>query len=140
MGRSAGDFEKVELAGDLEADLRCVTEWGDRWLVNFNSSKTKLLSINRRIHPYLPDISINDKPLPESPSFRLLFNTFLEAAISAGANILKILPRLHQKRLDLCIGPKGFSQLRAFYTSTNQQSALVLSTAATYGQVHRLLL
>ena len=26
VGRSAGDFEKVELAGDLEADLRCVTE------------------------------------------------------------------------------------------------------------------
>ena len=80
VGRSAGDFEKVELAGDLEADLRCVTEWGDRWLVTFNSSKTKLLSINRRIHPYLPDISMNDKPLPESSSFRLLglpFNSSL---------------------------------------------------------------
>ena len=26
VGRSAGDFKKVELAGDLRADLRCVTE------------------------------------------------------------------------------------------------------------------
>ena len=72
VGKSAGDFEKVELAADLEADLRCVTEWGERWLVTFNSTKTKLLSINRRRHLFLPEIRMNDKPLPESEYFRLL--------------------------------------------------------------------
>ena len=37
-------FYKVELVADLEVDLRTVAEWGEKWLVSFNASKTKLLS------------------------------------------------------------------------------------------------
>ena len=72
VGKSSGEFEKIEMAADLEADLRSVTEWGERWLVTFNASKTKLLSINRRKCPDLPEIFMDHKPLPESQSFRLL--------------------------------------------------------------------
>ena len=32
-------FDKVEMAAKLEVDLRTVVEWGDKWLVTFNSSK-----------------------------------------------------------------------------------------------------
>ena len=60
------------MATDLEADLRSDTEWGDLWLATFNASKTKLLSINRQKCPFLPDIVMNHKALPESESFRLL--------------------------------------------------------------------
>ena len=38
-------FEKVESAGELELDLHSIVEWGDRWLVTFNATKTELLSI-----------------------------------------------------------------------------------------------
>ncbi len=37
-----GFFEKGESAGELELDLRSIVEWGDRWLVIFNATKTKL--------------------------------------------------------------------------------------------------
>jgi len=35
------------MAGELECDLRRVAEWSELCLVSFNSSKTKLLSINK---------------------------------------------------------------------------------------------
>ena len=40
-------LEKVESAGELEFDLHSIVEWGDRWLVTFNATKSKLLSFNR---------------------------------------------------------------------------------------------
>ena len=40
-------FVKVKSAGELELDLRSIVEWGDKWLVIFNATKTKLLSSNR---------------------------------------------------------------------------------------------
>ena len=39
-------FEKVESAGELELDLHIIVEWGDRWIVTFNATKTKQLSFN----------------------------------------------------------------------------------------------
>ena len=36
-------FEKVESAGELELDMRSIVEWGDRCLVTFNATKTKLI-------------------------------------------------------------------------------------------------
>ena len=68
----SGDWERLELAADLEYDLRSVTEWGERWLVSFNASKTKLLSINKYKNPNLPPISMLNESLPESSSIRLL--------------------------------------------------------------------
>ena len=135
VGRSAGDFEKVELAGDLEADLRCITEWGNRWLVTFNSTKTKLLSINRRIHPFLPDVKYVINLFLKVSIF--VYLDYLLTVLSAGGSTLKKLPKLHPKRLDLCIGPKTLLTLRASYTFINQPFVLVWSTAATYGQVHQ---
>ena len=44
-------FEKVESAGELELDLCNIAEWGDRWLVAFNATKTKLLPFNHRRDP-----------------------------------------------------------------------------------------
>ena len=64
--------EKNKMAADLECDLRTVTEWGDRWLVSFNASKTKLLSINKFRDPILPPIAMNGHEVPESSNVRLL--------------------------------------------------------------------
>ena len=52
LGKS-GIFEKVESAGELERDLSDIVEWGNRWLVTFNATKTKLLSFNRHRDPLL---------------------------------------------------------------------------------------
>ena len=41
------DFDRAELAGSLDIDLMGFVEWGVKWLVAFDASKTKLLSFNR---------------------------------------------------------------------------------------------
>ena len=64
------------MAGSLELDLMGFVEWGEKWLVTFNATKTKLLSFNRR-RCYDPcSISMNGKQLEESDSLRLLGITF----------------------------------------------------------------
>ena len=64
------------MAAELEVDLRTVVEWSDKWLVTFNSSKTKLLSINRFKDPFLPSVMMNGAELPENSHFCLLGLTF----------------------------------------------------------------
>ena len=49
------DRPDVESAGELELDLRSIVKWGDRWLVTFDATKTKLLSFNRHKRPSFGD-------------------------------------------------------------------------------------
>ena len=75
VGKS-GVFEKVESAAELQDDLRGIVEWGNRWLVSFNATKTKLLSFHRHRDPSLVPVEMNGIALPEKTSFRLLGITF----------------------------------------------------------------
>jgi len=94
LGKSGDLFEAVELAGQLQRDLGDITEWGDKWLVSFNSSKTKLLSINRYHHPSLCKIEMGKSELTENDSIRLLgitltnrlcFNSYIESIAKSAA-------------------------------------------------------
>ena len=76
LGKSSTLFDKVELAANLEYDLRSVVEWGKEWLVTFNSCKTKLLSINHYRDPFLPPVSMDGCDLAENELFYLLGMTF----------------------------------------------------------------
>ena len=76
LGKTNDHFDKVELAAEVEVDLRTVAEWGEKWLVSFNATKTKLLSINRFKDPFLPPVMMNGVKLPENCNFRLLGMTF----------------------------------------------------------------
>ena len=60
------------LTDSLGLDLSKVSRWGDRWLVKFNSAKTKLLSVNRYKNPYNFPVSFSHSVLDESPSIRLV--------------------------------------------------------------------
>ena len=60
LGKS-GIFEKVESAGELERDLSDIVEWGNRWLVTFNATKTKLLSFNRHRDPLLVPVKMSSR-------------------------------------------------------------------------------
>ena len=64
------------MEADLEDHLHTVVEWGKKWLVSFNASNTKLLSINRFRTPFLPSLLMNDSELTESTQIRLLGLTF----------------------------------------------------------------
>ena len=67
----------MELAGELELDLRSIVEWGDRWLVTFNATKTKLLSFSRHRDPLLlVPVEMNGIKWPEETIFRFIGLTF----------------------------------------------------------------
>ena len=40
-------WQQLELASELESDLRDTVDWGKKWLVDFNASKTQLVSIDQ---------------------------------------------------------------------------------------------
>ena len=74
-----GFFERVESAAELEEDLHSIVEWGNKWLVSFNATKTKLLSFNRHRDPLLLPVKMSGTELPEETSFRLLGLTFSQS-------------------------------------------------------------
>ena len=39
-------WQQLELASELESDLRDTVDWGKKWLVDFNAGKTKLVSLD----------------------------------------------------------------------------------------------
>ena len=65
----------MESAGELELDLRSIVEWGNRWRVTFNATKTTL-SFNRHRYPVLVPVEMNGIKLPVETSFPLLGLTF----------------------------------------------------------------
>ena len=40
-------WQQLELASDLESDLRDTVDWDKKWLVDFNAGKTQLVSFDR---------------------------------------------------------------------------------------------
>ena len=40
-------WQQLELASELESDLRDTLGWGKKWLVDFNAGKTHLVSFDR---------------------------------------------------------------------------------------------
>ena len=40
-------WQQLQLASELESDLRDTVDWGRKWLVNFNAGKTQLVSFDR---------------------------------------------------------------------------------------------
>ena len=39
--------QQLELASELESDLRDTVEWSKKWIVDFNAGKTQLVSFDR---------------------------------------------------------------------------------------------
>ena len=40
-------WQQLELASELEYDLRDTVDWGKKWLVDFNAGKTQLVSFDQ---------------------------------------------------------------------------------------------
>ena len=40
-------WQQLELASELKSDLRDTVDWGRKWLVDFNTGKTQLVSFDR---------------------------------------------------------------------------------------------
>ena len=54
-------WQQVELASELESDLRDTVDWGRKWLVDFNAGKTQLVSFDRSKNTGAIDVKMSFK-------------------------------------------------------------------------------
>ena len=66
----------MELASELESDLRDILDWGRKWLVDFNAGKTQLVSFDRSNNTGAIDVKMDGSVLEENSLFKMLGLTF----------------------------------------------------------------
>ena len=73
--RASDLWQQLELASELESDLRD-TDWGKKWLVDFNAGKTQLVSFDQSNNNGSIDVKMGGSILEEKSSFKMLGLTF----------------------------------------------------------------
>ena len=56
-------WQQLELASELESDLRDTVDWGRKWLVDFNAGKTQLVSFDRSKNTGAIDVKMDGSVL-----------------------------------------------------------------------------
>ena len=65
-------WQQLELASELESDLRDTVDWRRKWLVDFNAGKTQLLSFDQSKNTGAIDVKMDGSVLEEKTSFKML--------------------------------------------------------------------
>ena len=65
-------WQQLELASELESDLRDTVDWGRKWLVDFNAGKPQLVSFDRSKNTSAIDVKMDGSVLEEKTSFKML--------------------------------------------------------------------
>ena len=69
-------WQQLELASELESDLRDSVDWGKKWLVDFNAGKAQLVSFDRSNNNGSNDVKTDGSVLEKESSFKMLELTF----------------------------------------------------------------
>ena len=89
-------WQQLELASELESDLRDTVDWGKKWLVDFNAGKTQLVSFDRSNNNGSIDVKMDGSVLEEKSSFKMLGLTF-SSKLDWGSCIISIFKTASQK-------------------------------------------
>ena len=92
-------WQQLELASELESDLRDAVDWGKKWLVDFNAGKTQLVLFDRSNNNGSIDVKMGGSILEGRSSFKTLELTF-SSKLDWGSYILLLL-KLHPRKLEL---------------------------------------
>ena len=65
-------WQQLELAFELESDLRGPVDWGRKWPVDFNAGKTQLVSFDRSNNICAIHVKMDGSVLEENSSFQIL--------------------------------------------------------------------
>ena len=65
-------WQQLELASELESDLRDMVDWGKKWLVDFSVRKTQLVSFDRSNYNGSIDVKMIGSILEEKSSFKMV--------------------------------------------------------------------
>ena len=82
-------WQQLELASELESDLRDTMDWGRKWLVDFNAGKTQLVLFDRSKNTGVIDVKMDGSILEEKTSFKMLGLTF-SSKLDCGSYIVPI--------------------------------------------------
>ena len=82
-------WQQLELASELESDLRATVDWGRKWLVDFNAGKAQLVLFDRSKNTRATDVKIDGSILEEQTSFKVLRLTF-SSKLDWGSYIVSI--------------------------------------------------
>ena len=74
--RASDLWQQLELASELESDLRDMVDWGKKWLVDFNAGKTQLVSFDWSNNNGSIEVKMGGSILEEKSSFKMLGLTF----------------------------------------------------------------
>ena len=87
--RASDLWQQLELASELESDLRDTVEWGKKWLVDFNAEKTHLVSFDRSNNNGSIAVKMGGSILEEKSFFKILGLTF-SSKLDWGSYIISI--------------------------------------------------
>ena len=90
---------QLELASELESDLRGTVDWGEKWLVDFNVGKTQLVLVDQFDNNGFIDVKLNASALEEKSSFKMLGLTF-SSKLDWSSYIISI-AKIVSKKLEL---------------------------------------
>ena len=82
-------WQQIELASELESDLRDTVDWGRNWLVDFNAAKTQLVSFDRFIITNAIDVKMDGSVCDKKSSFLMLGLTF-SSKLDWGSYVISI--------------------------------------------------
>ena len=82
-------WQQLELASELESDLRNTVDWGRKWLVDFNAGKTQLVSFDLSKNTGVIDVKMDGSVLEEKTSYKMLGLTF-SSKLDRGSYIVSI--------------------------------------------------
>ena len=67
--QAPGLWQQLEMAAELESDLRDTVDWDRKWFVDFNASKTHLISFDRSKNTGAIDVKMDGSVFEEKSSW-----------------------------------------------------------------------
>ena len=92
-------WQQLELASELESDLRDTVDWSKKWLVDFSAGKIQLVSFDRSSNNGSIDVKMDRPALEEKSSFKMLDSP--SPLNWTGALTLSLLLKLPPRKLEL---------------------------------------
>ena len=123
-------WKQLELASELESDLRDTVDWGRKWLVDFNARKTQLVSFDQSNKT---GAKINGSVLEENSFFKML--GWLSLLNWNGVLIVSLLVKLPPRKLDPWFVLWNFPLLRLLFISINLPYGHAWNTVVMCGLV-----
>ena len=104
--RASDLWQQLELASELESNLRDTLDWGRKWLVDFNAGKTQLVSLDWSNNTGAIEVKMDGSVLEEKSSFKILGLTF-SSKLDWGSYMISI-PKTISKEIEALIRSMKF--------------------------------